>query len=352
MKLSKRLNRRLPLAATSLLVFALLTPTAFMQQSGGPYLLNPSVIAGGGGTSTGGTHNLTGTVGQGVPGASSGGSFSLDAGFWNPALGCLSLSSTSQSFTANGGTGSVNVTGAANCAWTAISNNPDFITVTAGANGSGNGTVSYSVAPHNNAALRSGTLTIANQTFTIFQGAAFLDVPIGHPFYEVIGKLSARGVTAGCGGGNYCPDAVVTREQMSAFILRAKGEFNPSAPTSQRFQDVPPANPFYAFIDRMAVLGITAGCGGNNYCPTNPVLREQMSAFIIRALHEVGYVPPMPASQRFGDVMPGNPFYAFIEEMAVRNVTAGCSVNPPLYCPTGTVTRAQMAAFLVRAFNL
>jgi hypothetical protein len=82
------------------------------------------------------------------------------------------------------------------------------------------------------------------------------------------------------------------------------------------------------------------------------VLREQMAAFLIRALHDPGYVPPPPASQRFNDVPPSNPFYAYIEEMAVRGITTGCSASPPLYCPSDTVTRAQMAAFLVRAFNL
>jgi hypothetical protein len=267
---------------------------------------------------------------------------------------CLSLSRTSQSFTASGGNGSVNVTGSAACAWTAVSNNANFITVTSGANGNGNGRVDFSVAAHNNTAPRSGTLTIGNQTFTVLQGAAFLDVPLNDPFYTEIGKLSARGVTLGCGGGNYCPNQVVTREQMAAFIIRALGEFNPPAPANQRFNDVPPSNSFYSFIERMAVLQITLGCGGNPpmYCPAQPVLREQMAAFIIRALHEPGYIPPPPAQQRFQDVPASNAFYAYIEEMAVRGVTLGCAANPPRYCPTDSVTRAQMAAFLVRAFNL
>ena len=68
------------------------------------------------------------------------------------------------------------------------------------------------------------------------------------------------------------------------------------------------------------------------------------------ALHEPGYVPPTPAMQRFADVPPSNPFYAHIEEMAVRGITLGCGGGN--YCPTASVTRAQMAAFLVRAFNL
>jgi hypothetical protein len=107
---------------------------------------------------------------------------------------------------------------------------------------------------------------------------------------------------------------------------------------------------FYNFIDRLAVLQITLGCGGGNYCPASPVLRDQMAAFILRALGE--FDPPTPPTQRFGDVSSQNPFYNFIDRMAVLNITQGCQVSPPLYCPSSSVTRAQMAAFLVRAFNL
>jgi hypothetical protein len=193
-------------------------------------------------------------------------------------------------------------------------------------------------------------MTIAGMSFSVFQGVAFLDVPQNHVFYTEIGKLSARGVTLGTGGGNYSPDDVVTRQQMAAFIIRALGDFNPPQPAQQRFLDVGPSNAFYAFIEQMAVRQITLGCGGGNYCPGDPVLRDQMAAFIIRALHPPGYVPPAPAVQRFPDVTPGNAFFAHIEEMAIRQITLGCGGGN--YCPALAVSRGQMAAFLVRAFNL
>jgi hypothetical protein len=79
----------------------------------------------------------------------------------------FSLSASTAAVASTGGTGSVTVTAAANCAWTAVSNSA-FITVTAGASGTGTGAVSYSVAGNSGAA-RSGTLTIAGQTFTVSQ---------------------------------------------------------------------------------------------------------------------------------------------------------------------------------------
>jgi alpha-tubulin suppressor-like RCC1 family protein len=256
----------------------------------------------------------------------------------------------SQSFAANGGTGTVQLTTqASNCNWSAASAVP-WITLTSGLGGTGNGTVGYTVAANPEATPRSGTINLAGLSFRVVQGGIFNDVPVGHPFYAEIGRLAARGVTLGCGGGNYCPDATVTREQMAAFIMRSLGEFNPPAPATQRFLDVPPANPFYACIEQMAVRGITQGCGGGNYCPMGQVTREAMAAFLIRALHVPGYVPPTPAMQRFLDVPPASPFYGFIDEMATRGITLGCGGGN--YCPTALVTRAQMAVFLVRAFGL
>jgi hypothetical protein len=86
----------------------------------------------------------------------------------NQAGGCVyALSATSTNVPATGGNGSVNVTSGAGCTWTAVSNVP-WITITSGSNGSGNGTVSFSVAP-NTGIERSGTITIAGQTFTVNQ---------------------------------------------------------------------------------------------------------------------------------------------------------------------------------------
>jgi hypothetical protein len=270
-------------------------------------------------------------------------------GIWEISISAFALAELSKSFAANGGTSSVDVAGPSGPPWTALSNDP-WITVTSPGPGTGNGTVNYSVAAHSSTTRRVGSITIANQTFTVLQGAAFLDVPVSNPFYTRIGQLSARGVTSGCGGGNYCPAQAITREQMAAFILRSLGDFDPPTPPSQRFLDVPPSNPFYRFIEQMAVRQITSSCGGGNYCPTDPVTRGQMAAFIIKALGELD--PPVPAMQRFEDVPPSNPFYDFIDRMAVLGITSGCSTIPPRYCPADPVTRGQMAVFLVKAFGL
>ena len=80
-----------------------------------------------------------------------------------------SISPTSASYTSGGGTGSVNVTTGAGCAWTAASNDA-WITITSGASGSGNGTVNYSVGANSGVA-RNGSMTIAGLTFSVTQAA-------------------------------------------------------------------------------------------------------------------------------------------------------------------------------------
>jgi predicted TIM-barrel enzyme len=109
----------------------------------------------------------------------------------------------------------------------------------------------------------------------------FGDVPPAHPFCRWIEELARRGVAGGCGGGNFCPEGAVTREQMAVFLLRTLDPaLAPPACTVPVFADVPASSPFCRWIEELARRGVTGGCGGGNYCPGQPVTREQASAFI------------------------------------------------------------------------
>jgi hypothetical protein len=110
----------------------------------------------------------------------------------------------------------------------------------------------------------------------------FSDVPCSNPFATWIYDLAARGITGGCGSGQYCPDSAVSREQMAVFLLRTLDPaINPPACTSPMFGDVPASSGFCRWIEEAARRGITGGCGGGNYCPTAPVTREQMAVFLV-----------------------------------------------------------------------
>jgi hypothetical protein len=79
-----------------------------------------------------------------------------------------SISPTSQSFAAAGGTGTIDVTSDANCPWNAVSN-ASWITITSGKNGTGNGSVSYMVLQNTKKTARKGTMTVAGKVFTVTQ---------------------------------------------------------------------------------------------------------------------------------------------------------------------------------------
>lgn len=110
----------------------------------------------------------------------------------------------------------------------------------------------------------------------------FSDVSCSSPFAPFIEELAARGITSGCGGGKFCPKASVTREQMAVFLLATLEGGSLSLPpcTTPTFSDVSCANPFAPFIEELVDRGITSGCGGGNFCPKDAVTRGQMAVFL------------------------------------------------------------------------
>jgi uncharacterized repeat protein (TIGR01451 family) len=182
----------------------------------------------------------------------------------------------------------------------------------------------------------------------------FLDVPPPHVFHDFVDTIARNGVTAGCGAGNYCPDNPNTRAQMAVFLLKSKygsGHVPPPA-TGTVFADVPAGDPFAPWIEELASLGVTGGCGGGNYCPLAPVTRAQMAVFLLKTLMGAGYAPPPATGAVFQDVPLGSFAVAWIEDLFQRGITGGCSQNPPMYCPANAVTRGQMAVFLTKTFTL
>ena len=183
---------------------------------------------------------------------------------------------------------------------------------------------------------------------------AFYDVPADNWAGPYIESLLINGITSGCGNHNYCPDEAVTRGQMAVFVLRGMFgfDFTPPAVSTTRFSDVPMSHTFAAWIEAFAAARITAGCGGGRYCPNDAVTRAQMAVFLLRAMHGSNYQPPaLPAGgSPFADVDTNDQFAPWIAQLADEGITSGCGNGN--FCPNEVVTRAQMAVFIVRAFQL
>jgi glucose/arabinose dehydrogenase len=216
----------------------------------------------------------------------------------------------------------------------------------------------------------AGTHTITtpstNTTYTAqFRTITFFDVPSAYWARSQIDTIYTRGITTGCATNplRYCPDAVTLRDQMAVFLLRALkgGTYSPPPATGTVFVDVPASYWAAAWIEQLFAEGLTDGCGthpqgGRLYCPTQRVTRAEMAVFLLRAKHGSSYQPPAATQAEFKDVPLGYWAVDWVNQAFAEGITQGCvpgnNAASRRYCPDADVTRAQMAVFLVRTFNL
>jgi len=152
----------------------------------------------------------------------------------------------------------------------------------------------------------------------------------------------------------YCPESPMTRGLMASFLLLSKepAGYVPPPCTTAPFNDIPSSSPLCPWVQELVRRGVTSGCGGGNYCPDSVVTRNQMAVFLLSTLEGPGYAPPAcsASSSLFVDVPSSSPFCPWVGELARRGVTGGCGGGN--YCPGDQVNRAQMAVFLTTMFHL
>src|SRR5208283_113861 len=158
----------------------------------------------------------------------------------------------------------------------------------------GTGMLSYTVTLNGTGFDRTANITVGGQQLTLtqrFTSTEFADVPPSSGYFDAANLMFLAGVTTGCVPTGdpttrmYCPNDSVTREEMAAFIVRAvTGTITPAIySTVPLFTDVPATNPFFPHIQKMEELGITTGCGTGLFCPTETIPRWEMAIFMVRA---------------------------------------------------------------------
>jgi murein DD-endopeptidase MepM/ murein hydrolase activator NlpD len=115
--------------------------------------------------------------------------------------------------------------------------------------------------------------------------------------------------------------------------------------------DVPPNHWARSSVDALYDAGVTLGCATDPmaYCPNDPVTRAEMAAFLLRALGIDD--SPISFAGYFADVPPTDWYASLAEELYLQDITTGCAIDPLRYCPDESVTRAEMAVFIVRALK-
>jgi len=116
-------------------------------------------------------------------------------------------------------------------------------------------------------------------------GAVYGDVPASSFAAAWIEELSHEGITSGCGGANYCPSAELSRAEMAVMVLKALhgSDYAPPPATGAVFTDVPADAFAAAWIEELFNEGIAAGCGGGNFCPDAALTRAQAAALLVHA---------------------------------------------------------------------
>jgi hypothetical protein len=166
----------------------------------------------------------------------------------------------------------------------------------------------------------------------------FTDVDQFNSFYIYIKCLYCRGIISGyssnCPTGAPCfkPYNDITRGQIAKIVSNSAGFSEPVS--GQYYTDVPPSHTFYVWIMRLTLRGHMGGyndavnCAGVGipcFRPERPATRGQLSKIVSNA---AGFDEP-PVGQSFADVLPSNPFYAYIQRLSRRGVISGydCGTN-------------------------
>ena len=208
----------------------------------------------------------------------------------------------------------------------------------------------------------------------------FADVPPDNTFYSYVRCLACRGIDTGyaCGGeGEPCNasndpyfrvNTLILRDDLAHMVAASAG-FS-EAPGARRFEDVPPSNPYYVWVQRMANRGLIGGypCGTQinepcvapdnlaYYRPNANATRGQIAKIVSNG---AGYVDP-PVGQMFEDVPPTHTFYEWVQRLASRGVMGGyqcggenepCGAgNRPYFRWQNDATRGQVAKITANTF--
>ena len=194
-------------------------------------------------------------------------------------------------------------------------------------------------------------------------GVVFGDVDWAADFiYQAI----EWGIMYGCTDTLFCPNEPVTRAEMAVFLeLFVHGASFSPPPAEGLFGDLTGDYAEYAcWAEALKNDGITAGCVSTPplFCPQNTVTRLQMAVFLVKARcilvgQSEDYCKPLFSAvpgcppQKFDDVPCSHPAERFIATLAELGISAGCSSDPPLFCPDRTISKAEMAVFLVKTVN-
>ena len=180
------------------------------------------------------------------------------------------------------------------------------------------------------------------------------DVSLDNVHSDNIRKLTKAGVFVGteCASNEFCPNRPLSRRTFAIWMVRvldgdeAPGFVDPTVGGRSRFADVRANEREALFIDRLAELEVTAGCKSE---PLRYCPETSVSRAQMASFLSRAFQLPPAAEAGFADVSADNVHRDNINRLSASGITTGCKSEPKSYCPQQATTRAQMASFLARA---
>ena len=257
-------------------------------------------------------------------------------------------------FDSNGGTsGTLSaVPSPFNCAFSASSNanwvsvpNTDF---------GGASNIVVTVPANLFGATRYATVLVAGQYVNVVQwGTAPVVSDAGvSGFPTAVTDMIGYGFSSGCSATplDYCPQDAITRAQAAVLLVRAVyGSDNFSYSTTPHFNDVDASSFGFQWVQKLFELGITTGCGDGNFCPDETLPRDQAAVMLVRARLGANTPFTSPPSPYFADVPSSYWAFPYIQRLRLEYITSGCS--PGNFCPAQAISRADLAAFIMRGLT-
>jgi hypothetical protein len=202
-------------------------------------------------------------------------------------------------------------------------------------------------------------LQFETQVYVASNSNAFIDVPSNHWSSPYILSIYNTGWTTGCfpddpstpqNERRFCPNNAARREEIATFLVRAVLGEPPEnyCGSGSPFSDVATTRWSCKYIKKLREIGLTTGYGDGRFGPDDLVTREQMAAFLVRAVSGEPQAYYCDSGSPFSDVATGQWSCKYIKKLQELGLTTG--YGDGRYGPYDFTTRAQVAAFLSRAF--
>jgi uncharacterized repeat protein (TIGR02543 family) len=195
----------------------------------------------------------------------------------------------------------------------------------------------------------TGTVTFTTTHFSYYAVSynhmSFKDVANDAWYAKAVSFIAAREITTGTGGGNFSPEAKLTRGQFIVMLMKSYG-IAPDLNAKDNFADA--GNTYYTgYLAAAKKLGISAGVGNNMFVPEKEITRQEMFTLLYNALKVIGKLPQGDTGKTLSNFSDANDLSAWAKDAMTLFVETGIvSGSGNRLSPKDTTTRAQMAQVL------